>query len=95
MPRRRWSNCDWSQNSHICQHRAIDCEMTVARAAPRMPHRNHHTNVTASKMFMPTVKSTAHMAWRGLPAARSTAFMPKYMWVIMLPNRMTSMNERA
>ena len=95
MPRFRWSSSFWSEKSHICQQRAIDWAVTVAKAAPLMPSLIHHTKTMMSTMFMPTVKSVAHMAWRGLPAARSTAFMPKYMWVMIFPNRMTTINSRA
>ena len=83
------------ENIHNCQHIAIDCEVIVASAAPRMPQRNHHTKVTTSTMFIPTVKSTEYMACFGLPTALSTAFMPKYMWVIILPKRITIINSRA
>ena len=62
MPRFRWSSSRLSEKSHICQQRAIDCDVIVASAAPRMPHRSHHTKATTSTMFIPTVKSVAYMA---------------------------------
>ena len=39
-------------------------------------------------MVITTVKMVAYMACRGLLAALSRAFMPKYMWLTTLPNRM-------
>lgn len=69
--------------------------MTVANAAPRMPQCMTRMNSTSSRMFITTVKMVAFMAWRGLLAARNTAFMPKYMCEIMLPHRMICMKLRA
>ena len=71
------------------------CESTVAVAAPRMPQWSTRIKSTSSAIFINTVKIVAVMACRGLLAARSTAFMPKYMWVTTLPSRIICMKLRA
>lgn len=42
-----------------------------------------------------TVRIVAYIALRGCPAARNTAFRPKYMCVTTLPHRMTDIYSRA
>ena len=64
-------------------------------AAPRMPQPHQKMKTVSSRMFITTVKMVAFIACRGLLAARNTAFMPKYIWVTMLPKRMICMKLRA
>ena len=60
----------------------------VAMAAPCIPHLKTMMKRASSITFITTVKMVAYMACRGLLAALSRAFMPKYMWLTTLPNRM-------
>ena len=61
------------------------CEITVAQAAPLMPHPHEKMKMGFNTQFTTTESSVVYIAMRGNPDERSTALRPKYMWVIMLP----------
>ena len=95
MPRLKWSNSFLLLKSLNCQQSAINWERMVAMAAPRMPHPKPMMKRASRITFMMTVKMVANIACRGLLAALSRAFMPKYMWLTTLPNRIITIYSWA
>ena len=71
------------------------CASTVATAAPRMPQPNPKMKIGSRTALMTTVIMVAYIDLRGCPEALSTAFSPRYIWVMTLPSRMIVIYSRA
>ena len=95
MPFLKWSSSFLLLKSLICHISAINCERMVAMAAPRIPHLKTRMKSASSITFITTVKMVAYIACLGLLAARSRAFIPKYMWLTTLPSRMMTIYSWA
>ena len=60
---------------HTASSAVATCPMTVATAAPIMPHLNTKIKIGSRMMLMTAPASVETMAKRGLPSARMTGFM--------------------
>ncbi len=69
--------------------------MTVALAAPAIPHSNTKINNNASIMFIITENKVTIIASFGLPDERTMALSPKNRCVNMLPQRMINIKSLA
>ncbi len=85
MPRRKCNSSFLSEKMRNCQTSASICASTVAMAAPRMPQPKPKMNSGSRIALIVTVRIVAYIALRGCPAARNTAFRPKYMCVTTFP----------
>lgn len=60
---------------HTASSAVATCPMTVATAAPIMPHSQMKMKMGSRMMLMTAPASVEIMANRGLPSARMTGFM--------------------
>jgi len=73
----------------------INCEMTVAVAAPRIPQSKWKMKIGARIMLHTTVTIEVSIAFLGYPVARMMLFNPIIVYVTGVPNRIICIKFRA